>query len=175
MPYVDPLEFSQASEEAKTIWRQQEESYGKITNMKRTLAHNSSAFKSMMEWYSLKNEVSKFLDEISIYLFCQAISDKSKCKICDLYFIRLLKQKNIDPTQYKTNKKQSTLLRFAHSLTINDKKISPELMQKLNKYFTASELVSLTVLACFMRATNMFNNIIEVDLDQDLHQYDTKG
>ena len=48
--------------------------HGRVTHMKRTLAHSPAALRALMEWYPLRDEVAGFLGDRLATLFAHAVS-----------------------------------------------------------------------------------------------------
>ena len=46
-----------APAKSQKLWDEQVERHGRMTNMKRTLAHSPEALKALMEWYPLRDKV----------------------------------------------------------------------------------------------------------------------
>ena len=53
MPCIPPLEADDAPEAARATADAHAATGGRMTNMKRTLAHSAVAFDALMEWYPL--------------------------------------------------------------------------------------------------------------------------
>src|SRR5207249_8619860 len=71
--------------------------HGRVTNMKRTLAHSPRALLALMEWYPLRDEVAGFLGERRTTLFAHAVSTETDCLICSTFFRRILIDGGEDP------------------------------------------------------------------------------
>src|SRR5262245_28965626 len=97
MARIVPLTVEQASPAARTDLERQLAAHGRVTNMKRTLAHSPTALHALMQWYPLHDEVKGFLGPRSTLLFAHAISAQTDCLICSTFFRRLLKEGGEDP------------------------------------------------------------------------------
>lgn len=74
IPYI---EYETSSEEVQKEIDFQIQQNGKVTNMKKTLLHSLTAFKSYQEWYPLKEEIEKFIGSRGVILFSHAMEKKS--------------------------------------------------------------------------------------------------
>jgi alkylhydroperoxidase family enzyme len=171
MAYVSQNDYDGAEPEAKRIWDQQIRDHGRMTNMKRTLAHSPNALRAYMEWYPLKDEVAAFTGERAAILFAHAISVETDCLICSTFFRRILIEWEEDPDQLSMDKQEKLLVRYGVALARNPKKLPAKLMKKLLTLFSEKELVSLTAFGGIMIATNLFNDALQVELDEYLYAF----
>ncbi|HHU43312.1 MAG: hypothetical protein QM214_04615 [Bacillota bacterium] len=171
MPRIPIVEYQNACLEAKIEYSKQIAKHGRITNMKKTLLHNVPAFKALMEWYTLRDEAAKFLNDFDINAFCHAISTHNNCLICSTFFRRLLIDAGYDPDNLVFEEKTQLLIDFGRACVNNPNTVDDELFQKLKKYFTDSQIVLLTAFAGMMIATNLINNVLDVELDDYLTSY----
>ena len=58
---VPALTYEEAPAGSRPAFDQQIRHHGRMTNMKRTLAHSPVALRAFMEWYPLRDEVAEFL------------------------------------------------------------------------------------------------------------------
>jgi alkylhydroperoxidase family enzyme len=66
---------------------------------------------------------------------------------------------------------EQKLIDFGSSIAKNKGHISDEIYNAVAEYYTAEELVVLIAFAGQMIATNIFNNVIETDIDEYLTPY----
>ena len=50
-------------------------------------------------------------------------------------------------------------------------RIPDQLYKKLASFFTTEQIVALTAFAALMVATNIINNVLQVELDEYLYEY----
>jgi alkylhydroperoxidase family enzyme len=171
MPRVPPLEYEDASPEARAAHDDGVREYGKMTNMKRTLLHSLPAYRALMEWYPLRDTVLPFLGERLTYLFSHAISDETDCLICTTYMRRILIDAGDDPDTFSLNEREQLVVDFGRALAKQNAFVPDEIYERLAKAFTQEQIVALTAFGALMLATNVFNNALEVDLDEYLYEY----
>lgn len=170
MPYVPQTTYAKAEPEARTIWNQQILDHGRMTNMKRTLAHSSNALRAYMEWYPLKDEVAAFTGERAALLFAHAISVQSDCLICSTFFRRIFKQWGEDPDQLVLNEQEDLLVQFGRAMVNDPHHVPHAIMNALKIQYSLKQLVSLTAFGGIMIATNLFNDVLQVELDEYLFE-----
>jgi len=167
MARIEQINYDKESFEVKAAHDAHIKNVGKMTNMKRTLLRNVPTFEVLMEWYTMKDEAQKFLDDIDIYFFCYAISTENDCAICSLFFVKLLAENGIDIKDFEMNPKQQVISDFGAAIGNDPKRIPPELFDRLKGHFTDEQIVVLTGFAAMMVATNLINHVLEVEVDSE--------
>lgn len=171
MARIKQVEYATANEAAKTQFDAQIAKHGRITNMKKTLLHNLPAFHALMEWYTLRDAVSAFLEEKSINLLCHAISSQNHCLICSTFFRKILIDSGENPDDPVITEKEQILMDYGRCCAVDALAIDDRLFDRLKKYFSDDQIVLLTAFAGLMIATNLINNALQVDLDGYLESY----
>jgi alkylhydroperoxidase family enzyme len=170
MPRIVPLqEFS--DEVVKAHAQHVADYQSRITNMKATMSRSLAVFESYMQWYPLYEEVKKITGERAAYLFAFAISTGSNCPLCTTYFRKNIIEHGENPEDLILNETEQTLLDFGSEVANNKGYIAPELYDALRNTYSEKELVVLTGFAGIMIATNIFNNVFEVEIDEYLTPY----
>ena len=146
-------------------------SYGRLTNMKRTLARSPVALRSLMTWYELRDAVVEFLGERPALLFAHAISTGTNCLVCSTFFRRLLIESGEDPDALVLSDTDRTVVEFGRQLGRDAHGVSNELYAALARLYSPEQIVALTAFGAIMLATNVFNNALRVDLDGYLEPY----
>ncbi len=164
MARIEPLSL----EDTERHWQAH---YGRVTNMKRTLAHVPGALHAYMEWYPLRDRAAGFLGERATNIYVHAISSATDCLICSTFFRRLLIDAGEDPDQLVLDEREELLVALARALTAGVHRIPGPLYARLGQLFSPEQLVHLIAFGGLMIATNVFNNALEVDLDDDLQPY----
>jgi alkylhydroperoxidase family enzyme len=175
MQRIRPLDRGEVSVEMQAAWDQQVAAHGRMTNMKRTLAHSPPAFRALMEWYTLRDEVLPFLGPRAVNLFSHAISTQTDCLICSTFFRRLLIEAGENPDRLQLDDREAALVAYGRQLARDPNGVGDALFQELERHFSPPQLVSLTAFGAMMVATNVLNNALRVPLDDYLVPYRTKG
>lgn len=175
MAYLPQQVYDKADAQAKKVWDQQISDHGRMTNMKRTLAHSGTALGAYMEWYPLKDEVAEFVGERAALLFAHAISVQSDCIICSTFFRRIFIDAGENPDEFQLNEKEQLLVNYGRALVKNPNHIPKAIMSQLNDWLSPKELVNLTAFGGIMIATNIFNDALQIDLDEYLFSYRKKS
>lgn len=168
MARISALELEQASPAARVQLEEQIKKYGRATNMKRTLARSPTALFALMRWYDLHAEVKAFLDDRMTTLFAHAISSETDCLICSTFFRRWLQEAGENPDQLKLNEREEALVEYGRQLAVNANLVSDSEYQAIAAFLTPEQIVTLTAFGGLMIATNIFNNALQVDLDEYL-------
>jgi hypothetical protein len=171
MARIKPLDYGDAPPDAQAAYDEHVRSHGRMTNMKRTLLHSLPAFHALMEWYTLRDVVRPFLGERGTTVFSHAISAETDCLICSTFFRRILIDAGEDPETLPLNQREQLLVDFGRQLAKDPKAVSDELYERLCAHYTPEQIVTLTAFGCIMLATNVFNDVLRVDLDGYLEPY----
>lgn len=171
MARIPPIAIEAAAPEARRELEKQLAAHGRVTNMKRTLAHAPAALKALMPWYDLHAEVVKFLGTRRATLFVHAISSQTDCLICSTFFRRWLKETGEDPDQLHLDEQDRAIVDYGRQLARGANAVSDELFARLRALLQPAQIVTLTVFGGLMIATNVFNNAIRVDLDEYLYPF----
>jgi alkylhydroperoxidase family enzyme len=171
MPRIEPLNSENAPPEARAAAEAHVRGHARMTNMKRTLLHSLPAFHALMEWYPLRDTVQPFLGERLTTLFAHAISAETDCLICSTFFRRMLIQTGDNPERLKLDEREMAVVEFGRALAVSPFKVPDEVYQRLPLHFQRSQLVAMTAFGALMVATNVFNNALDIDLDEYLQPY----
>ena len=111
-----PPATGRVAPEAQAELDRQLAAHGRVTNMKRTLAHSPRALIALMEWYPLRDEVAAFLGERATTLFAHAVSTETECLICSTFFRRILIDAGEDPDALRLDARETSLVEFGRAL-----------------------------------------------------------
>jgi alkylhydroperoxidase family enzyme len=175
MARIRPLAVEEASPAARAELEQHAAAGGRLTNMKRTLAHSPAALHALMQWYSLRDAVQPFLGERLTLLFAHAISTQTDCLICSTFFRRLLLEAGERPEEPALDERERAVVEYGRQLARDPNAVGDDLHRRLAGFFTPEQLVALTAFGGLMIATNIFNNALKVDLDEYLWPYRKGG
>ncbi len=175
MAYLPMTEYDNSSEEVRREYEDQIAKHGRITNMKRTLLHNVPAFKAYMEWYTLYDQLVPVIGERAISIFSLAISTGNDCLICSTFFRKILVDSGDDPDNPTLTETEKLLTKFGAAITSDPHHIPKEIYIALAEKFSVEEIVLLISFAGIMYATNLFNTVARVPLDEVLINYQKKG
>src|SRR5215813_6703441 len=116
MARISPLSYEQAPPAARSELDRQLADSGRLTNMKRTLAHSPAALGALMQWYALREEVVPFLGERLTTLFAHAISAQTDCLICSTFFRRVLVDAGEDPDALRLDEREEAVIAYGRQL-----------------------------------------------------------
>ncbi len=166
MSRIAPLDLSEAS----LIVRELLNRHG-ATNMKRTLAHVPAALDAYLRWYDLHSEVVAFLGPRAAMLFAHAISTQTNCLICSTFFRRWIIQAGENPDALQLTERERILVEYGRQIARDANSVTETQYNALAREFTPAQIVALTAFAGLMIATNLFNNALRIDLDENLFPF----
>jgi hypothetical protein len=175
MARVRPVEYEETEGAERAEYDRVVRELGRMTNMKRTLLHSLPSFRALMEWYPLREAVVPILGQRLTDLFTHAISAETDCLICSLYFRRALVEAGQDPDDMRLDPQDEALLEFGRCLGRPGGRVPRELYERLAQRYSEEQMVAITAFGAMMVATNVFNNALEVDLDDYLKPYQGAG
>lgn len=175
MARIPPLSYDEANPAARAELDRQLAQHGCVTNMKRTLAHSPVALTALMQWYALHDSVVPFLGERLTTLFAHAISSQTDCLICSTFFRRLLQQSGANPDQLDLDEREQAVVEYGRQLARDPNRVSDDLFGRVARFLRPEQIVTLTAFGGLMVATNLFNNALQVDLDDYLKPFRKEG
>jgi alkylhydroperoxidase family enzyme len=171
MARIPPLQDDDADPAGRAALDGIRAAHGRVTNMKRTLARAPVALRSLMTWYDLRDEVLPFLGERLTTLFAHAISAGTDCLVCSTFFRRILIDCGENPDSLRLDDWEQTIVDYGRQLAVDPHGVSDDLFGRLAGRLRPEQIVALTAFGGLMVATNLFNNALQVDLDEYLHGY----
>jgi hypothetical protein len=172
MPRIEPLTEEQVAASVKVAFDRHVQEYGaRITNMKATLGYSLLAFEAYMQWYPLYAEVEKILGKRMAYLFAHAISFAADCPLCSTFFRKIIIDSGENPDKLELTESQANILNFGSAIAKHNGNIDDPLYNSVAVNYKESEMIILTAFAGIMIATNVFNNVIETEIDEYLDSY----
>jgi alkylhydroperoxidase family enzyme len=171
MARIPPLQDADADAAGRAALEGIRAAHGRVTNMKRTLARSPVSLRALMTWYDLRDEVVPFLGEPLTNLFAHAISAGTDCLVCSTFFRRILIEAGEDPEALHLDDWEQAVVAYGRQLAVDPHGVSDELFGRLAARLRPEQIVALTAFGGLMVATNLFNNALQVDLDEYLHRY----
>ena len=172
MSRIKPLSENEVSPSVKIAFERHIKEYnGRITNMKATLGHSLPAFEIYMQWYPLYEEIKKILGERLAYLFAWSISNASNCPLCSTYFRKTIIDAGENPENLELTDSEQKLLDFGSAIAQQQGNIPDTVYKDVAQKYSEKEMVLLIAFAGQMIATNVFNNVIETEIDEYLANY----
>lgn len=172
MPRIEPLNTKEISPSVKEAFERHVQAYGgRITNMKATLGHSLIAFEAYMQWYPLYTEVEKILGKRVASLFAHSISCAADCPLCSTFFRKIIIDSGETPEKLELTETERDVLNFGSGIAKHKGNIADHLYNVVATKYNETEMVILTAFAGIMIATNVFNNVIETEIDEYLSAY----
>ncbi len=171
MAHISQMTYEEASPKVKELIDEQIRKNGRITNMKKTLLHSLPAYRALMEWYTLRDEVELFLGSRGVNFYCYAISSENDCLICSTFFAQILDEWNIDFEAFHFTEEETAVIDFGRALVSSPHDIPDELFGRLKQFYNEEQIIALTAFGSMMIATNLINTALKVELDEELIPY----
>jgi alkylhydroperoxidase family enzyme len=171
MSFLPFTEYEGADAAVRREYEDQTAKHGRVTNMKRTLLHNIKAFHAYMEWYTLKDELVPFIGERGVSLFSYAISTENDCLVCSTFFRKILIDWGEDPDKPRLSEDERLLMDFGRAIGRSPNHIDQAIYDRIRARYLTGQIVLLIAFAGIMAATNLFNNVAKVPLDEALYTY----
>ena len=171
MARIPPLQDDDANPAGRAAMDEIRAAHGRVTNMKGTLARAPVALHALMTWYDLRGEVVPFLGERPTTLFAHAISAGTDCLVCSTFFRRILIESGENPESPRLDDWEQTVVDYGRQLAVDPHGVSDDLFARLAARLRPEQIVAMTAFGGLMVATNLFNNALQVDLDDYLHGY----
>lgn len=149
---------------------------GRLTNQKAVMLNDPDTFEIYMGWYTLFDTLAAAIGERAVHVFAHAISDENDCLICSVFFRRILIDGGDDPENPATTPLEDTLLEFGRAIARTPTAIAEALYERVETFIPDPH--TRTVLVAFagqMVATNVFNSVGRVPLDEVLYGYRKAG
>lgn len=139
-----------------------------VTNMKRGLLNDAATYDAFMAWYTSWKRLVEVIGEKASVIYAHSISTTNSCQLCSLFFISDIKGLGLDPNNLELDEKEQLLTELGRSIVKDPTNVSDELFDRLKKHWSDKELVVIVGFAGQMIATNNFNSVFKIDVDQRL-------
>jgi len=172
MARIPPLKADELQPAVQDAFENHKEKYNaRITNMKATLGHSLLSFDVYMQWYPLYKEVELILGKRMAYLYAYSISKASDCPLCSTFFRKIIIDAGETPEHLELTPLQKTITDFGSSIAKFQGNIRDHVYNCIAEQYSKKDMVVLIAFAGQMIATNVFNNVIETDIDEYLAEY----
>jgi hypothetical protein len=172
MARIDPIASEKITTDTRDAFDKHVKDYqARITNMKATLGHSLLSFNVYMQWYPLYERVKRITGERPAYLFAWSVSNSSNCPLCSTFFRKIIIDNGEKPEALSLSEYENTLLDFGSSIAQYKGCIANHVYNDLAQHHNDEEMVVLIAFAGQMIATNIFNNVIETEIDTYLTSY----
>jgi hypothetical protein len=169
MPRIHPIRVADAPGDVISAFNEHTQKYGaRITNMKATLGKSLPSFTVYMQWYVLYEELQKVIGKRMAPLYAYAVSYATECPLCSTFFRKIIIESGENPEQLQLAEQEQRLLNFGSAIAQTQGHITDELYDSVSKDYSEEKIVLLIAFAGQMIATNIFNNVIETQIDDYL-------
>ena len=141
---------------------------GKITNMKLFMLQDYGTFEAFMGWYPSWESLVNTVGLRAATIYAHSVPTTNGCLLCSLFFISDLKDLGIDPNNIEFDEKEELLAKLGAQIVKDATNVSDEIIEGLKKYYTDKEIIIIVGFGAQMMATNNFNSVLHVDVDERL-------
>ncbi|MGN0432425.1 MAG: carboxymuconolactone decarboxylase family protein [Lachnospiraceae bacterium] len=141
---------------------------GKLTNMKKALLRDYATYDAFMGWYTSWDRLVEVIGLQAATIYAHSISTTNSCQLCSLFFISDLKALGLDPYNLQLTEQESLLAQLGEQIVKDPTAVGDELIANLKKFYDDTELVVIVGFGAQMIATNNFNSVLKIDVDQRL-------
>jgi alkylhydroperoxidase family enzyme len=146
---------------------------GRVTNMKRTMLHDLPTYHAFMAWYGLYDRLAAIVGRRAADLYCYAISTNNHCLLCSSFFEQIFVDAGEDTGDFALDETEQLLFDLGSALAAAPNDVPDALFERLKARFDTGQIVLLIGFGAQMVATNYFNMIAKVDVDEVLEPYVT--
>jgi hypothetical protein len=172
MARISPINKSEFTPSVKIAFeRHLQQCETNMTNMKATLGHSLLAFEVYMQWYPLYQETEGILGGKLACLYAYSISKAADCQLCAAFFKKILVDAGELPENIRLTQPQKDVLELGKSIVKYQGNIANHVYDIVAANYSKPDMVILIAFAGQMIATNIFNNVIETDIDDYLIDY----
>lgn len=140
----------------------------KVTNMKLALLQDYATYDAFMGWYTSWAKLVEIVGEKAATIYAHSVSTTNGCLLCSLFFISDLKALGLEPDELELDEKEELLSQLGQQIVKDPTAVSDELIANLKKHYSDSELVVIVGFGAQMIATNNFNSVLQIDVDERL-------
>ena len=149
---------------------------GRLTNQKAVMLSDLDTFQIYMGWYTLFDKLAAVIGERAVHVFAHAISEENDCLICSVFFRQILIDAGSDPENAATTELEDALLELGRVIARTPTAIPEALYDRVEQLIPDPRSRTLLVgFAGQMVATNVFNSVGRVPLDEVLYGYRKAG
>jgi hypothetical protein len=141
---------------------------GFVTNMKKAILHSPAAHEAYLGSYLIKNELINLLGKRAFNIYAHAISSASDCLLCSMFFRRQLQAEGIKPAEFVPTDIEQLLIDVGSRIGGRQMKLDAEIWARLHAHFDEPAIVNIIGYGGTMVATNIFNSVMEIDMDDYL-------
>ncbi|MDR0914064.1 MAG: hypothetical protein LBM65_02715, partial [Oscillospiraceae bacterium] len=141
---------------------------GKLTNMKQALLLDYATYDAFMGWYTSWKRLVEIVGLRAATIYAHSVSTTNSCQLCSLFFISDLKELGINPNDFAPSEKEEVLKKLGEQIVKDPTNVSDELFAQLKATYTDSEIVAIVGFAAQMIATNNFNSVLKINVDERL-------
>ena len=167
MARVNLLQPDELTGDARKAYEELDKA-GKVTNMKLVMLQDYGTYLAFMGWYDSWKSLVEIIGQRAAAIYAHSVSTTNSCMLCSLFFVSDLRKLGLDPHNLVLEENEKILRELAIQIVKDPTKVSDELFDGLRKFYTDQQIVAIVGFAAQMQATNNFNSVLKVDIDDRL-------
>ncbi len=172
MARIAPIDISTAPASIQVAFQRDSATADpQFRNTKATMGYSLLALNVYTQWYQLFEELAAFLGERKAALLGYAISAANRCEVFTAYFAKRLYVPVEETAPLWIDESEKNIVALGEAIVRHRGIIPDEVYNKVAAVYNSREMVVLVSFAGQMIATNIFNNVIQIDPDQYLEEY----
>ena len=165
-PLISLVSIDDVQGEAKKIFEKIEKKNGKIPKWMRVMGNSEDTFVNFFKLFTTIMNQGK-VDSLLKWKIAYRVSELNKCEFCvSATKIQLknlgLSDEKISQIDQATNEKEIAALEFAEASTEHAYRISPEIKDKITKFYSDEEIVEISSAIGLFNFINKFNDSLDV-------------
>ena len=167
MARVNLLKPEELTGKAKEAYEELK-SKNKVSNMTLVMLQDYRTYLAFMGWYDSWESLVDIVGIRAATIYAHSVSTTNGCMLCSLFFISDLQELGLDADSLVLEENEDVLSRLGQQIVQDPTAVPDELFESLREYYTDQEIVAIVGFAAQMQATNNFNSVLGVDVDERL-------
>lgn len=179
MQRVEPVEEATASDDVQALWKGVDRLLGRVPNCWRVLAHSPDVARWLLPFAATlhRDGTGNFLDVRTKNLVVLETSITNQCAYCTSHNTSFgvgvgLSDEQLEALESKTYRdsplftdREKAALWWTEEVTNNTAKFNKECFANLERYYSAPEIVEITLLSGMFAMWNRFNDSLFIDVE----------
>lgn len=172
MARIRPLDIHGLSPSVRVVLgRHLQQHNVRLTHSTATLAYSLVSLETYLQWQPLYEELENLLGKRTARFYGLALAQAIESPLCVAFFWKRIIDSGENPETAALSREEQNLIDFATSLAKFNGHIADHVYNAIAVRYAEKDLVLLTAFSGLMVASSIFNNVFEIDLDEELGEY----
>jgi len=136
--------------------------------MKLVMLQDYGTYLAYMGWYDSWESLVNIVGLRAATIYAHSVSTTNGCLLCSLFFISDLNALGLDADNLQLEENEEILVALGQQIVKDPTAVSDELFNSLRRFYNDQQIVAIVGFAAQMQATNNFNSVLRVDVDERL-------